>query len=378
MADEPLPVAVIGVGGVGRWALQALCDSPLVRVVGVADRDARVAERAAKEAGVGGYSDNRSLLAEARPAAAYLAVPPTASPDVLATCCERGIHVWKEMPLARNLEEGVAMVRLTEKAGLKLAVGTQRRFATGYRRAWELRRRLGPIFLGRAHYLFNWGPNLAWRGDKASAGGGALLELGYHAVDLMTWVLGLPEDVYGVNALGHRPDDRGPAGEALPLYDTDDTAAAILRYTDGAMATVVTTRSSGPVSEELCLHGRAASLRADGESCLLTNPDGNVLDRTTDDAPPVAVFRRQAEAFARAVIADSPRYECSARENLLNLAAIGAIYLSDRTGQRESPRALLRAHGLDEEQCLTRRPLKDVDEAELPEEAAPAADEPPS
>ncbi len=376
MAEAPLPVAVIGVGGVGRWTLQALLQSDLVQVVGLSDRDPTVAERAGREAGVAGYGDNRSLLAETRPAAVYLAVPPPAAPDLLAACCERGIHVWKELPLARSLDEGLAMVRLMGEGGLKLAVGTQRRFALGYRRAWELRRLLGQVFLGRAHYLFNWGPELNWRGDRASAGGGALLELGYHAVDLMIWMLGLPEDVYGVSALGNRPDDRSRGGADLPLYDTDDTAAAILRYADGAMATVVTTRSSGPVSEELCLHGRGGSLRADGENCLLRNPDGNILDRTADEGAAVAVFQRQAEAFAAAVLGGAARYECSGLENLLNLATIEAIYLSDRTGQRESPTSLLRNHGLTADQCLSLRPIEDVEEDEPPAGEAPATEAP--
>ncbi|MHC4982654.1 MAG: Gfo/Idh/MocA family protein [Planctomycetota bacterium] len=362
-----MPVAVIGVGGFGRWTLQALQSSQAVEVVGISDRDAKTAERVGEETHVAAYGDNRSLLAETRPKAVYLAVPPTAAPEIVNTCARRGIHVWKELPLARSLAEGLALVKLMDAAGLKLAVGTQRRFAVGYRRAWELRRTVGQVFLGRAHYLFNWGPNLAWRGDRASAGGGALLELGYHLVDLMVWMLGLPEDVYGVNSVGNRPDTLGPDGKRLPLYDTDDTAAAILRYADGAMATVVTTRSSGPVSEEFCLHGRAGSLRATSESCALRNPDGNLLDEAADSAPPVEIFRRQAEAFAKAVATDAKRYECSGRENLLNLAVIEALYLSNRTGQPERPENLLASNDLTVENCLKLRPLEDVEPADLPD-----------
>ena len=366
MSDEQIPVVMIGVGGFGRWTLQALRTSKAVHVVGIADRDPTVAEQTGQETGIPAYSDNRSLLVETKPAAAYLAVPPMAAPDVIAACAERGIHVWKELPLARNLAEGLAIVKLTDDAGLKLAVGTQRRFAVGYRRAWELRRQLGQVFLGRAHYLFNWGPNLAWRGDKASAGGGALLELGYHAIDLMVWMLGLPEDGFGTSAAGNRPDSLGPDGKRLPPYDTDDTAAAILRYADGAMATVVTTRSSGPVSEQLCLHGRAGSLTASSEMCVLRDPDGNLLDEAADNAPPVEIFRRQAEAFAKAVATGAKRYECSGLENLLNLAVIEALYLSGRTGQPERPAGLLANNALTVEDCLKLRPIEDVEPQDAP------------
>jgi predicted dehydrogenase len=349
---ESLPVAVIGVGGFGRWTAQALQASGIARVVGVSDRDPGVAEAMGRELGVAGYSDNRRLLAETHPRAAYLAVPPPAAPELIATCAERGIHVWKEMPLARDLAEAVAIVTRMERAGLKLAVGTQRRFSPGYCRARELSGRLGRVFLGRAHYLFNWGPRLSWRGDRASSGGGALLELGYHPIDLLIWLLGFPEEVYGLHVGDYRLDASGPGEEPEPPHDTDDTAAAILRYADGCMASVVTTRRSGPVSEELSLHGLGGSLTANGESCLLRDPDGSVLDEDVEQAGPQTVFLRQAEAFATAVLNDSPLCDCSGRENLLTQAVIEAIYLSDQTCQPESPSRLLATHGLSPEKCL--------------------------
>lgn len=361
-----MPVVVIGVGGFGRRTLQALRRSRIVRVVGVSDRNPAAAESVAREAGVPGYGDNRSLLAEARPKVAYVAVPPMAAPEVIELCAGRGVHVWKELPLGRDLAEAVAIARRMEKASLKLAVGTQRRFATGYRRAWELRRRLGHVFLARAHYLFNWGPNLDWRGDRASAGGGALLELAYHPVDLLVWLLGFPEEVYGLTVGDRRP----PAGRGgpEPMYNTDDTAAALLRYPNGCMASVVTTRRSGPVSEELSLHGRGGSLTACSETCLLRDPDGTVLDQAEADGAPHEMFLRQAEAFAKAVADGAQTHECSGRENLLTQAVIEAIYLADRTCQPEAPGRLLATHGLKPEDCLLHRPPDTGDEIPPPEQ----------
>jgi UDP-N-acetyl-2-amino-2-deoxyglucuronate dehydrogenase len=375
-AKDALAVAVIGVGGFGRWTLAALGASQAVRVVGVSDRDPAIAQQAVRGTDIPHYGDNRSLLAETHPAAVYLAVPPPAAADLVELCAQRGVHLWKEMPLGRNLDEAVALVRLMEKAKLKFAVGTQRRFAVGYRRAWQLRRRLGPVFLGRAHYLFNWGSKLDWRGDRASAGGGALLELGYHPIDLLTWLLGLPEEVYGHNVRERRAESAGEAGGSpVPIYDTDDSAAAILQYRSGCMASVVTTRRSGPVSEELTLHSLNGSLTANSESCLLRDPDGTVLDQANDGGGPLGMFVRQAEAFAMAVRGNDKRYECSARENLLTQAAIEAIYLSGRTCQPESPSRLLHTAGLSEGDCLKWRPVeKDID-PDAPAEGEQAVNE---
>lgn len=369
-AKEALAVAVIGVGGFGRWTLQALRASPVVRVVGVSDRNPAVAEQAVRGTDIPHYGDNRSLLAETHPAAVYLAVPPMAAADLVELCAQRGVHLWKEMPLGRNLDEALELVRRMEKAKLKFAVGTQRRFAVGYRRAWGLRRRLGPVFLGRAHYLFNWGSKLDWRGGRAACGGGALLELGYHPIDLLTWLLGLPEEVYGHNVRERRAESPAEGGGSpVPIYDTDDSAAAILQYRSGCMASVVTTRRCGPVSEELTLHSHSGSLTASSESCLLRDPDGTVLDQANDDGGPLGTFVRQAEAFARAVIGNEKLYECSGRENLLTQAAIEAIYLSGRTCQPESPNRLLHTAGLSEEDCLSLRPAEEDRDADEPEAA---------
>ena len=357
MPEERLAVAVIGAGGSGAHTLTALRQSDRVALVGVADRDPAVAAEAAQGADVPAFTDNRSLLAEARPRAVFLFVPPMAAPELVVACAERGIHVWKELPLARNLAEGVAMVHRMAQAGLKLAVGTHRRFAGGYRRAFDLCPQLGEIFLARAHYLFNWGADLQWRSDRAAAGGGALLELGYHPIDLLLWMLGCPEEAYGVNTIAGGAD-------SLPVHDTDDTAAAVLRYRNGRMATVVTTRCSGPVGEELSLHGRWGSLTATAETCLFRDPEGNVQDHLADDSLPIAPFREQVEAFVKAVADDAGRYACSGWENLLNLAVIEAVYLSDRTSQPENLQHLLKSHGISPEDCLQCRPmLEPSDEA---------------
>lgn len=355
MPTERLPVAVIGLGSSGRMTLRALQGSDLVRIAGVADRDMSLAERIGEELHVPAFADNRALLARQQPEAVYLTVPHGEAPEIVAACAERGIHVWKELPLARSLAEGAAMAKRMGKAGLKLAIGTQRRFAPGYRDAYQRRGELAGTFLARAHYTFNWGPDLTWHGDKAGAGGGALLELGYHLVDLLVWFLDLPEEVFGASAGGHRTRQERPLDQALPIYDTDDTAVGVFNYGPSCMASLVTSRCAGPVSEGLILHGRAGSLTADGESCTFRDADGIVLEATAGHEAPLDVHRRQLAAFAQAVIDKSLTYRCSGFENLLNQAVIDALYLAAQTGQPESPLQLLQPHDLTVEDCLRYR-----------------------
>jgi predicted dehydrogenase len=351
MSESTVPVAVIGLSAFGRRTLEALSACRMARIVGVADRNAQLAEEVGRSAGVPHFSDNRQLLVMAKPKVVFMAVPPMAVPDLLEACLEHGIHVWKEAPLGRHLSEAAGFTRRFQQAKLLLAVGTQRRFADPYRRAYLFRQRIGEPFLARAHYLFNWGSELRWRGDRQSAGGGALLELGYHFLDLLIWILGLPETVYG--ATGRDIPEVG-SDRPQPPHDTDDTATAILRYPGEAMAGLVACRRTGPVSEGLWLHGREGSIVATGEEFALRNADGGVLDHLQGPASPGEVYRRQAEAFLRAVLAGKPTapYSCSAAENLLTHAVIDAIYLSDQTQQPERPDDQLRIHGFQQSDCL--------------------------
>jgi len=363
MPKEPLRGVVIGLDGFGRRALEAIAASGSVELVGVADRDHSAAEHAASPFNTAFYSDFRSCLAETKPTLVCLDVSPKAAGELIPACAKRGIHVWKSVPLARNLEDAVSMVRTMSDASLELTVGTSRRFDDCYRRAWGMRRRIGTPFLARAHYLFNWGPKLGWRGDKESAGGGALLELGYHPVDLLVWMLGLPEEAYGFSASITTPPD-----DVLQqaVYDTDDTAAAILRFQNGCMASVVTTRRSGPVSEAICLHGRGGSMEVSPDNCLIRDPDGNFIDRTETSSLPLEASVKQLEAFVEAIETRAPTYPCSGWENLLTMAVMEAIYLSDRTGQPESPAKLLATHNLKPADCLQRtaREVEETPEAE--------------
>jgi predicted dehydrogenase len=354
---EKLRVGIIGLGGSGQTVLRALRGGEWVEIVGLADREASVADRFAAETKVPAFGDGRSLLARCSPQAVFLAVPQGEAPGLVGACVERGVHVWKDLPLARNLDEAVAMTEAAERAALRLAVGTQRRFMPGYRSAWERRNELGGVFLARAHYMFNWGRDLSWHADQAAAGGGALLELGYHMVDLIVWALGLPEEVYGLTGLGHRPGLPEEAGKSLPAYDTDDTACAVFHYTGGRMACLATSRYSDPVSEELALHGRAGSVTAGAETCILRNADGVVIEQISQTCTPLDAIRRELEAFVQAVTTGGERYACSARENLLTQATVDAIYLAARTGQPESPARLLHTHRLKAADCLKYCPV---------------------
>lgn len=357
MSQEQLHAILIGAGGLGAHALEALVACPLLELVGVADRDAAAAAEAAAHGQCPAYDDNRRALVEPRPDIAFLAVPPAAAAEAVGLAAERELHIWTQAPLARNLPEAVEMCRLTRAADVKFAVGTQRRFARSYQRARQLARRLGEIYLLNAQYLFNWAGPLGWRGS-AAAGGGAMLQLGYHMIDLIAAVVGLPETVYCITGT----NQRAGGGDDQAVYDTDDTATAICRCRGETTATVTVSRRFSPVTEQLSIYGDGGSILATPSRCVLRDRDGAVVESFESGEPPAAVFARQVEAFARAVSEWTSRYECSGWENLRAAAVVEAAYLSARTGQPESPGALLAGYDVAAADCMAFAPAREPDD----------------
>jgi predicted dehydrogenase len=359
-SGEPIRIAILGMGTRGHRVLGALQQSPEFTVVAVTDRDATRAEQGGTSANAPGFTDTRSMFSQTQPEAVCLTTPPMVNADHVATCAQRGVHVWKLAPLARNLREAATMVRQMHQSDLTFMVGTYRRFMEPYRRASHLRPHIGALQLARAEYLFNWGPLSQWRSDRSASGGGALMELGYHFVDLLLWTLGFPEDVFsiaGVSSHNALPAINDRPGQ-IPS-DTDDTAAAVLRFPNGAMGSLVTSRVHGPIAESLALHGHEGSIVADPKQLILRDPDGGLREDFSVLPGPFDGLTQQLRALARAIRSNDGPCPCSATENLLTMATVEAMYLSQKTGQAENPGELLKMVGFTTAECTP--PPEDIE-----------------
>jgi len=294
MNAEPLGIAVAGAGEFGAKCLEALGLVEGFGVVGVADREADRAKQAAAIVGAEPFSDSRQLLQQLRPDVLLIATPPAGAADLVGLAARTESHVIKAAPLARTLDEAVELVRLMAAADRHFAVLAPRRGYDSYGGLLAQREQLGRLFLGRAAYVLNWDPRLGWRADKASAGGGALLEAGYQMIDLLVAAMGLPEEVHAVTGRGGRPHMIETDGEVehKGIYDTDDTAVVTLRYAGGAAGSVVTSWVTSPAAEQVVLHGQRGSGSAFAGGCVFRDVDGRVVSKIEgDDRPRTALTR---------------------------------------------------------------------------------------
>src|SRR5690348_4528057 len=181
--------AVIGLGGQAvEDHLPGLADCQFAELAAVCDTDPARAAAQAEACQVPGYTDLDRLLAEVRSDFAIVAVPHYAGREVIAACAASGVHVMKEKPFATTPAEAAELAGLCEKAGIELMVTVQRRFHPIYTTAAQLLEQIGEPYLVEGRYTFCCpDPAVGWRGRAALAGGGVLVDMGYHLIDLLIW-----------------------------------------------------------------------------------------------------------------------------------------------------------------------------------------------
>ena len=224
-----LPIALIGAGGIGRPHAERMLRHPDVSLAGIADPTP--AGRAyAESIGAPWFADHRELLDKTKPGAALVATPNSTHASIGLDCIERRIPVLMEKPVTDTLADGERLCAGAEAAGVPLLVGHQRRHSVRIRtaKAWVAEGRIGrPV---AAHAMATWlKPDdyfgMAWRRE---AGGGPVLINLIHDIDILRHLIGEVSSVQAVTS------------NAVRGFAVEDTAAVLLRFAGGAVATLVT------------------------------------------------------------------------------------------------------------------------------------------
>lgn len=219
------------------------------RLVAIAGRSEEAVREAAKRYGYeNAYTDWRDLLENDAVDVFDNGGPNDAHAEPCIAAAQAGKHVFCEKPLGRTAEEAKSMLDAVEQAHVKHMVAFNYRFVPAVVQARELIQsgQLGRIYHWRATYQQEWGmdPRMptSWRFQKATAGSGALGDLGSHIIDLARFLVGEPVSVAAMthNWIKARPSG-GEPGTMIPS-DVDDAFAAVVEFDNGALGTLEATR----------------------------------------------------------------------------------------------------------------------------------------
>jgi UDP-N-acetyl-2-amino-2-deoxyglucuronate dehydrogenase len=194
-----------------------------------------------------------------------------------------GKHVLVEKPMALNLADADAMIAACDQAGVRLGVVLQRRAEPLFQRIHRAIQAgdLGDLTLGvvtlpyhRAQIYYD---QADWRGTWALDGGGVLMNQGIHLVDLLIWYMGDPVQVQAHAATLHRD------------IEVEDTLAATLRFTNGALATITaTTAAALGCPHRIEIYGTGGGVQVEGESVCrweLADPTQGTVEPPEISAP---------------------------------------------------------------------------------------------
>jgi len=272
----------------------------------------------------------------------YVATPARLHCSQVKRATAAGKHVLCEKPLGMTVAESDEMLEACASAGVKLGTGFMMRFHSQHQAALELVRsaRLGTLVFGRAQ-LSCWYPPIdgAWR-QSPGQGGGSLMDLGGHCIDLLEMFFGRARSVCCLT------------GNLVQNYASEDTAVVLLEFASGAKG-VVDCLFCVPDSSSLNrleIYGSLGSILAEGTigqceaGAMVARLEGEAgayeAQQRRDSGGgvsicprPVNMYRAEVEAFSQAVIDDkSP--PVSGEDGRWSQRILAACYESARIGAR--------------------------------------------
>ena len=243
---KKLKIGIVGCGGIANGKhMPALSRIPEVEMVAFCDIIEERAQKAAKQYGTEDakvYTDYKELLADDSIEVVHVLTPNREHCTITVDALEAGKHVMCEKPMAKTAADARKMLDAAKRTGKKLTIGYQNRYRDDsmfLKKACE-RGDLGEIYFAKAHALRRRGvPTWGVFTDEEKQGGGPLIDIGTHALDLTLWMM----DNYEVKSvkgstfrkLAEQKDTGNPWGDWDPNeFTVEDSAFGFIEMKNGA------------------------------------------------------------------------------------------------------------------------------------------------
>jgi len=341
-------VGIIGAGWPGQQHARAVRASPNAVLQALAEPDEeRAAEFCAPYGPKSIYPDYSDLLGDPQVDAVVICLPNHLHFPATLAALHAGKHVLCEKPPTLNSAEMRVLQEEARKRALVYYFGRQFRFTPAMRSARDLivREELGRIYFAEAVWVRSRGIPSGlggWFTDKKRSGGGALIDIGIHALDSAWYLMGTPRPLSVTAAVFQNFTHL----VQTPVFDVEDAAFAFIRFENGA---VVQLKSSwaGNLTDEIpegsvfgrelnncTIYGTKATVRL-RPLMLFRDQNGKLVDQPLRPPDNADSFELQMQNFVDAVAGRAAATN-SARQAVYLMEMLDAIYLSSSTG-REVP-----------------------------------------
>jgi predicted dehydrogenase len=339
---DKLLVGVIGLG-MGRHHIAGYQNHPLAQVVAISDTDpTRLQEIGDKYNILRRYTSAEQMLQDEKLDVVSIATPNKFHNPLTLACYEAGCHVLCEKPMAMNAAEGREMLASAQKAGKRLMINFSYRFTE---QSMALKQQvdagsIGDVYFARTIWHRRRGlPGFGgWFGQKELSGGGPLIDLGVHRIDLALWLMGCPKPVWVLGST-YNPISSALAAKRNAMFDVEDLAVGLIKFENGATLEVEASWAANIKESELMetrLYGTLGGLVQRNldetykfEAELYVERDGAHFDMKLH--PPVPPVTTPMYHFIDSITNDKPHI-ATGEEGLLVMEILDALYSSAATG----------------------------------------------
>ncbi len=278
--------------------------------------------------------------------AVYIASPVFCHKEQAMAAADAGKDILIEKPVGLTAAEAEEIAAYCEAKGVKMGVGFMMRFHSYHQAMKEIvsSGKIGEIVSARAQ-LTCWYPEMenCWRQDMKLSGGGAMMDMGVHCVDLIRYITGL-EVV----------EAAGLCGNQVFKYSVEDAGGVIMRLSNGAVA-YVDANFNIPDAAAKCkieFYGTKGSIFAQGTISQVEGGEIEVLctgdalgydaNQNRDEVAPLEVkvefgnmYTKEIESFGRAVLGEAP-VAITAQDAIASQKVIEAAYASNANKKYET------------------------------------------
>ncbi|MBN9503288.1 MAG: hypothetical protein BGO01_14765 [Armatimonadetes bacterium 55-13] len=351
--SKKLKIGIIGSGGIAQGChMRGYASMPdLCEMVAVCDVNPETAKQAAEKYSVEKtYTDYKQLLADPEIDAVSVATPNAYHMQPTIDALNAGKHVICEKPLAMNADEARKMCAAARDTGKILQVALQQRF-TGQARFMKQYiddGNMGDIYYARAQALRRRGvPHWGVFIDKEKQGGGPLIDIGVHILDLTLFLMGYPKPVSASgktwDMLGTNPDIVNPWGEYdRTKFTVEDFAVGMIKFDNGAVVTLessfMANLDGDPFTTQLFGTKAGAIVKGWGADPIeiFTEQNRQLFNMKPANIPSVeSAHVDEIKAFVDAILNNKPSPVPGENGLILN-AIFDALYKSSETGKEES------------------------------------------
>lgn len=346
---DKVKIALIGAGNIANTHLDSYKNVSCAEVYSICDIDEERLNETADKYGISRrYTDIDKMLAE---------LPELDAADVCVWNCSHaecsikalnaGLHVLCEKPMAYSTEQAVAMKEAADKNGKLLMIGFMMRFATQTEVALDFIKKdyIGEIYYAKAQYVRRHGAPGGWFTDKAKSGGGPVIDLGVHVIDLIRYIMGNPKpvSVYAAtfSKLGKRDNLKNSVGWApkgassKDICDVEDFGSALIRYDNGAVTHLETSYSiNGEDIAKRQVYGTKGGMDLTNGVKIYTECNDFLADIDVNTHS----YRRNSNAFDDELahfvdcIINGTECKAKAEDGIVIMKILDAIYRSAETG----------------------------------------------